>query len=187
MKTEKKVINLMLKENSDLTIRQISNKLGSDYKITHTAVKRLFKKQILTSKTVGKSILCSLNRWSNNLILAECERSLEVSKDILLLKKEIYSKSSTSFFIMLLFGSYAKGQANKHSDIDIIFISNEKDFEINTRKTLRLLPLKVHPLFFTEKEFVNMINSRESNVAKEAINNYVILYGIENLYNLMQK
>lgn len=35
----------------------------------------------------------------------------------------------TVFFVLLLFGSYAKGKQTKSSDINLLFISNEGNFE----------------------------------------------------------
>jgi predicted nucleotidyltransferase len=191
MKTERKIIKIMLRENSGFTIRELSKKIKSDYKITHTAVKRLLQKKILSKKNIGKSVLCSLNKWipCKELLFAEYERAYEVlkNKDIRQLFKEITSKMTTSFFIIILFGSFAKGNINRYSDIDLLFISNEKDFESAIRKILRLVPLNVHPLVLNEKEFLRMLASSELNVVKEVVNNYVILYGIENFYKLMKK
>lgn len=190
MKTENKIIKTMLKENHEFTIRGLSKKINSDYKITHTAVKKLFSKDILSRKKVGKSIVCNLNRWnpSKEVLFAEHERVNEILKNsnIKQLYKEIISKTKTSFFIMLLFGSFAKNNYNQNSDIDLLFISNEKDIENNIKGILRLIPLKTHPLVFNEKEIIKMYLSRESNVVKEAINNYILLYGTETFYNIMQ-
>ncbi len=191
MKTENKIIMAMLKEDSSFTIRELSKKINSDYKITHIAVKRLLQKNILKKKNVGKSLLCTLNRWSaaEELFFAEYERADEIlkNKDLKQIYKEIMPKLRTSFFIMLLFGSFAKGNYHKNSDIDLLFISNEKFFENDIKRVLRLIPLKIHSLVFNENEFLKMLSSKEPNVVKEAVDNYIVPYGIENFYNLMRK
>ena len=188
MKTENKIIKLFIEQKQSKTIREISKKIKSDYKITHTAIQRLLNKNILISKTIGKSTLCKLNKsyYGVEIYKAENERtkSLLKNKNIKQLYKEVKEKIKSGFFIFLIFGSYAKGNQTKSSDIDIIFISNEKNFEEKIYNILSLLPLKTHNLVFTEEEFIQMKDSKKLNVIKETIENNIILYGIENYYKL---
>ncbi len=191
METERKIIKTLLKENSDFTIRALSKKIHSDYRITHAAMTKLIQKGIVKKKEVGKSSLCSLNKWntSSEMIYAENERAQEIFRhsDLRQLHKEIMSKSSTPFFILLLFGSFAKEKNNKHSDIDLMFVTNEANFEEKMQRILRMLPLDIHLLVFTQEQFTQMAFAREATVVTEALNNYVILHGAENLYCLMRK
>ncbi|MEK6792665.1 MAG: nucleotidyltransferase domain-containing protein, partial [Nanoarchaeota archaeon] len=83
-----------------------------------------------------------------------------------------------------IFGSYSKGEQTKSSDIDLLFVSNEKKFEENISNILSLLPIKTHAFVFTEEEFIRMKDSKKSNVVKEMIKSNVILYGVENYYRL---
>ena len=188
METENKIIGLFIEEKSPKTIREISKKIKSDYKITHTATQRLLEKDILTSKRIGKSSLCELNNSYYGVEIYESENkrkdNLLKNKDLKQLFNEIMSKVKSSFFIFLIFGSYAKGKSTKSSDIDILFVSNESGFEEKISGILSLLPIKTHALVFTEEEFIRMKDSKKSNVVKEAIENNVILYAIENYYRL---
>lgn len=188
MKTENKIIKAFLPENKNMTIRQITKKIKADYRITHTAVQRLIKKNILTKEVIGKSSLCRLNEkyYGSEIYQAEEERKNQLlrNKDLKILYKDVIEKIDTSFFIFLLFGSYVNGTKTKHSDIDLMFISNMKNFEDRVHNVLSLLPLKIHALVFTEEQFKSMIDSKEFNVGKEALKNYIILYGIENFYRL---
>lgn len=187
MKTENKIIKAFINENKPMTIREIAKKIKADYRITHFAAQRLIQKRILIAKSVGNSSLCSLNSiYCIEISQAEEERkkALLKIKDINQLYKEVIKSINTSFFIFLIFGSYAKGSKTKHSDIDMMFISNEKNFEKKTHDILSLLPLKTHALVFTEKDFIRMKDSKKTNVVKEAINHNIILHGIENYYRL---
>ena len=188
MKTENKIIRLLIEEKRSKTIREISKEIKSDYRITHTAIQRLLNKRILLSESVGKSILCKLNDsyYGIEIYKAENERREELlkNKNLRQLYKELMEKTKTSFFIFLIFGSYAKGEQRISSDIDMIFVSNEKDFENKILNILSLLPLKTHALVFTEKEFIRMKDSKKSNVIQEVIEKNMILYGIENYYRL---
>ena len=188
MKTENKIIKCFIEDNQPKTIREIAKKIDADYKITHTAVQKLIAKKVILLQTVGKSSLCSLNNqhYSGEIYLAENERKENILKnsDIKAYYKEIMAKTDTSLFICLLFGSYAKGKPRKHSDMDLMFISNEKDFEERISNILRLLPVETHILVFSEEEFIRMKDAKKPNVVQEAIRNNIILYGIESYYRL---
>lgn len=183
MKTEQKIIISFIENSEEKTIRGLSKRIKADYKITHLAVKSLSEKGILHTKTMGKSIICSLNKsyYGLEIYSAEEERRNRILRisDLKQLYKEIFSKIGTSFFILLLFGSYAKGKHTKHSDIDLMCISNEKMIEEKLSNILSLLPLKTHLLVFSEEEFLRMKDTKKPNVVQEAIQNNIILYGIE--------
>ena len=188
METENKIINLFIEENTPKTIREISKKIKSDYKITHTAAQRLLKRRIILSKKIGQSSLCELNNlfYGSEIYVAENKRkdNLLINKNLKQLYQEITSKINTIFFIFIIFGSYSKGEQTKSSDIDLLFVSNEKKFEENISNILSLLPIKTHAFVFTEEEFIRMKDSKKSNVVKEMIKSNVILYRVENYYRL---
>src|SRR3990167_3192316 len=129
MKTARKILQLFIEEGEPKTIRQIAKQIKADYKITYTATQRLAGQNILKTQTVGKSTVCTLNGsyYSKEIYEAQDERRKEALRngDINQLSKELMSHVGTSFFVLLLFGSYAKGRHTKASDIDLLFISNE--------------------------------------------------------------
>ena len=188
MRTERKIIRSFMEEKKPKTIREISKKIKSDYRITHTAAQRLIEKGILLSRAVGKSTLCELDShyYGVEIYEAENERKGELlrTNDLRQLSKELMGKVKSGFFVFLIFGSYAKGKPTKSSDIDIMLVSNEDGFEERASSILSLLPLKTHVLVFTEQEFIRMKDSKQTSVVKEAIENNVILYGIEAYYRL---
>lgn len=186
MKTALKIIRNLIEDKKPKTIREIARQIKADYRITYVAVQRLVEKNILNVQTVGKSSLCELNNKYFGIEINEVEdqRKQDILKNSAInqLYKEIVSKLPTKFFILLLFGSYAKGTHVSTSDIDLLFISNEKDFENKVSAILSLLPLKTHALVFTEEEFVRMKDAKKPNVVQEAIKNNIILYGTESYY-----
>lgn len=188
MKTEVKIIRHFIENKTPQTIRKISQKIKADYRITHTATQRLIEKKILKLQVIGKSSLCRLDEkyYGVDIYKAENERKEDILKigDIKQIYKEIMSKINTSFFVFLLFGSYAKGKHTKTSDIDLLFISNEKNSESKISEVLSLLPLKTHALVFTEEEFIRMKDAKKQNVVHEIIEKNIIFYGIETYYRL---
>ena len=188
MKTELKIIKYFIEYKKPTTIREIAQQIKADYKITHIATQRLIEKNILKVQTVGKSSLCQLEEkyYGIEIYEAENERKENIikNKNINQLYKEIMSKVKISLFILILFGSYVKNEQTKASDIDLLFISNESNFESKIDEIISLIPLKIQVLVFTEEEFIRMKDAKKSNVIKEAIENNIVLYGIEAYYNI---
>ena len=85
-------------------------------------------------------------------------------------------------FIALLFGSYAKGIADKHSDIDILTIGGD---EKKISSEFSLFSYKIHLTPVTYEEFIHMAKSKEFTVVSEAIKNNIILLGTEEYYRIL--
>jgi len=91
------------------------------------------------------------------------------------------------FLIVLVFGSYVMGTNTTGSDIDIcVIVDNNEKLKILLEK-LRLfaLPLEIHD--FTTAQFNSMIEKKQNNLGNEIVNKNIILYGVENYYNLVSK
>jgi predicted nucleotidyltransferase len=189
METENKIIKYLIENKKEMTIKELANAVKSDYKIIHTAVNRLLKKEILSGKNIGKSIVVSFNnKLSNEVLHAEFERreNLLKNKNLKVMLDSIKNNLKTVNFVLLLFGSYAKKTFDLKSDIDLIFIVSDLKKEKEFEQAISVLPLKIHSLVFSEKQFIDMKNSHELNVIKEAIKNNIILHGIEQYYELLK-
>ena len=189
METENKIIKYLIENKREMTIRGLANAVKSDYKIIHTAINRLLKKGVLSGKKVGKSVVVIFNnKLFNEVLHAEFERRENIlkNKNLKIMLDSIKNNLKTVNFVLLLFGSYAKKTFNSKSDIDLIFIIPDLKIEKEVEQVISILPLKIHPLIFSEKQFIDMKNSYELNVVKEAIKNNVVLYGIEQYYELLK-
>ena len=91
-------------------------------------------------------------------------------------------------YSLVLFGSYAKGKADKHSDLDIAIITpieNKEKAESIMNSIKRTTSLNLHPLEFTYKDFIEMLSSKENNVGKEIVKNNIIFKGYEQFYECL--
>ena len=70
----------------------------------------------------------------------------------------------------LVFGSFAKGTANKDSDLDLLIISSEKDIPE------QLCPYKVHKIFIDQK---NIGNLKKEALYEEIMKDHVIISGFD--------
>ena len=186
------IIYLFRNKEREINIRQIAQGLKIDYKNVYSLIILLQKKGILTLQRFGKSWKILLNNTPHPLIYgAEYQRKQEIlkNKDLLVMLDYFHRHMKTSFYVLLLFGSYAKGTNTKNSDIDLLFIvpnELEEKYEQNIQHIASLLPLKLHLNIFKEKDFLAMKNSKELTVGSEAIKNNILLHGIEEYYELLQ-
>ena len=193
MKGKESIIIKFLIEhkNEELNILKISKALKMDYKNVYSIIKRLEKTSLVKIETFGQSSRVKFNAIVHPLVFeAEFERRKEILKDknlaVMLSNFTRGIKSKT--YILLLFGSYAKKTQAKGSDIDLMFICAdglEDAFEKNVNRIALSMPLPLHPLVFSESQFNEMTNAKESNVGQEALKNNVILYGIEQYYEMV--
>ena len=178
-------------KNEELNIRNISEALKMDYKNVYSIIKRLEKILLVKIETFGQSSRVKLNAIAHPLVFeAEFERRKEILKDknLAVMLSNFKRAIKSKLYILLLFGSYAKRTQTKSSDIDLMFICPdglEDAFEKDVNKVARSMPLPLHPLVFSESQFIEMANAKEPNVGQEALKNNVILYGIEQYYGMM--
>lgn len=185
---EKIEILKLLIENREETysIRKIALQRKINYKSAYNALKALEKQGIAELKSAGNTTLCSFNNNFNELVFkAEYSR-----RETLFKKREfpvIYnSLAKLEFpFIILLFGSHAKGTSTKHSDIDLLLISDEEHFK-KVQETINIFPQEIHLTPITYESFIRMATSKEFSVVSEALKKNIILIGIEEYYRLLK-
>jgi len=186
-KNHSKIIRVLVeRQEEELNISNLSKYSGIDYKNVHSIVKDLENKGLIVVKAFGKTKKITLIKKVHPLIFeAEYlrrEELLNKDRNLLILYKRL---SELGFpFVVLLFGSYAKGKATKHSDIDLLIISNEEESKI--QEVLDLFPLRIHSTFINFEDFRKALKTKEFSVISEAIKNNIILIGIEEYYRMIE-
>lgn len=189
---ESTIIKFLIEhKNEELNIFKISKAMKMDYKNAYSIIKRLEKASLVKIETFGQSSRVKLNDLVNPLIFeAEFERRKEILKDnnLAVMLSSFKRGIKSKLYILLLFGSYAKKTRTKSSDIDLMFICHdglEDALEKDVSRIARSMPLPLHPLVFSESQFIEMINAKEPNVGQEALKYNVIMYGIEQYYEMI--
>lgn len=187
---KEKILKLLIENNEKTySIREISKQLNRDYKNTFDALKNL-NSDLYLRKKQGNAYLIEFNpRIYPEVISIEDKRKeefLDKNPKLRTIKKYI-DELDYPFLIVLIFGSYVKNTKKQGSDIDICIISDNQDISGELIDRLQLLSLKIEIQKFTTKEFISMIKTKEDNLGKEIVKNNIILYGIENYYNLISK
>ena len=188
MKAEIKILKLLLSNKEEVfTIKKIAERTAINYKIAYEKIKSLEKEGLIKITKTGNTKVCKFTNEFNDMVFkAEYERRQDLfrkNKDFKVLYKRLFELNFP--FIVLLFGSHAKGKATKHSDIDLLIVCEEKR-EHQIQEILDLFPLKIHPTFTKFEDFMKMLKTKEFSVVLEAVKNNIILVGIEDYYRLIE-
>jgi len=159
-------------------IREVAKLLKMSPRTAQLILDSLENKGILESKTKGKIREYSLKRNSisrNYISLVEQYKTIAFLEKNLLIKEIIEKITPFINGIGIVFGSYAKGTADKDSDLDI-FVAGEYDKEEIKRvsKTYAVeINIKCYPL----KTFVN--NLANDVLLKEVLKNHIVFLNSE--------
>jgi len=178
------ILKILVDTREKYSIRKLAQMRKINYKSAYNAVMKMEKEVSVTVERLGNTNMCSFSgNFSQSVFAVEDERRKELVKDknLLIIHKRL---SELPFpLIVLLFGSRAKRTSNKHSDIDLLAITdNEKEVE----HAVSLVPLNIHLTVVAPKDFILMAKSKEFTVVSEAIKRNVIMIGIEEYYRMLQ-
>ncbi|HLD57360.1 MAG TPA: nucleotidyltransferase domain-containing protein [archaeon] len=183
---EMEIIGLYLSNyKTKIHIREIARRINKNHRTVLLAVKRLEFAGIVNHEVVGKSKQYFLNL--SNVIAKDYIRNAESIKTRRLLEKHfIFKKLLTEFSQslmstpVLLFGSYAKGEETKKSDIDMFIVKGKREKEIVDRASefFSRHNLKLQVQKSTQEEFEMAITERD-NLAVEILKNHIILNNVE--------
>ncbi len=191
--TQKKILKFLLANPEEyLTIRGIAKKLKKSYTLVYNNIAKLEKQEILTKQNVPPSKIVSLNEFAPTEILVDIELErkkefLDNHKWIKVMLDDILDSSKNIFFILLIFGSYARDNQTAKSDLDMLFILKDKndmkdiEADVYTR-------VKKGLNFVDIDDFNEMIKDpNKLNIGNEARKYHIILYGAEQYHQLLKK
>ena len=186
-KKEKEALLILFK---DFTSFYNANSISKILKISHVGaqkiLKRLMKENLVTNKTIGKSIIYKLNfndNYVSNLmtfLLADEANNFKRWKEEF---KELDKKNR----VVMIFGSAIKDYIHAN-DIDLMIVTNNKEIkEINDilKEKEEILPKKIHSIKLTEKDLTYNIKKRDKAVI-EIIKNAIILYGHDKYVEILK-
>ena len=193
--TQLKIIGLLLSTETPLSIREISRRLNQSYPLIYNNIQDLCQKKVVLKQEVPPVQIITLHPLApaELMINAEAlkrEDFLHRHKWLKLFLRDFSAFSPTSFYSLLIYGSYAKGKESKNSDLDLLIIIpnvvNPEEFApVLSRSYTKI---KKHTIIIKENELQEMLAKPfELNVGNETIKNHVILYGAEQYYASLRK
>ncbi len=194
-KTQLRIIELLLSTETPLSIREISRRLSQSYPLVYNNIQELHRNKILLKQEVPPAQIITLNPLADLQVLIAAENLKKENflckhKWVKLFLTDFQTFSSTSYFSVIVFGSYAKGKEHKSSDLDLLLITPDNVFstEVNSALARCYTKAKKHIVIVTEREFSEMLaKPLELNVGNEVIKNHIILYGAEQYYAQLKR
>ncbi len=181
---------------AELTFKQIKKQSRQkSNNIVQIALKQFKELSLVKTKKTG-DVFTYLLDLDNNAALAYLNliNQGEVSKRKF--PNEILNKiqqrifKQTEFFILIIFGSYAKGKATEKSDLDIAVIVESEQTKkeiaplLETVRRREIKPVDYH--IFTRTEILEMLEADAENVGKQIYKNNIIYYGFMEYCNLIK-
>lgn len=192
-----KILRFLVKSQAQLNGREIAKNVGLSHVKAHTALKDLTKHGVVNMRSVGSSLIYWLNE--EHFLVKEIIRPAFEKEEALLkyvagiILKEILPPRPLS---IILFGSFAKGNALANSDIDVVIVYPHQKNKSLLAKELSEAEKRITLLFgnhlasvpFSIHEFQNKLKKKSAFI-NEIIRTGKVIYGksISELINLNGK
>lgn len=168
------------------TIKELEERSGYSYERVYTTLKALESKGIVTEKKIGKTLTYKITTRHDAVQLAFIHFSLVKKAEFSKIYPHV-SKALNDFLgkvnvdTAIIFGSYAKSEAKKSSDIDLLCVSQEKDIEGIALSMRHKYNLRINPVIVGFKDFKN-IKTENPELWQELLEFGVIFRGYEFFY-----
>jgi len=172
-------------------LRQIARETKVDVKAIQLQLKRLERVNILSSVRKGRnkeytvSLGNSITKYY--LILAETFASINYLTRNFLVKKIVTEIGDRLGGPTVLFGSFAKREQTKQSDIDL-FVMDGKKLESPSKNIVReigdMIGREISVKFGSKREFLKGLEEGDPLV-KEVVSNHIVLRGVDDFCDLM--
>lgn len=173
-------------------VREISRLLKTGMPNILRYAKILQKEGVITKERDANLVKYKLK--NNPLTLAylaqvHTHKFLALPKKIQLGVKDFLSELGVKPLMVLIFGSYAKGNYTEHSDLDIILIFQElKDHE-QIEKTAKRISMrtniKISPVYVPYNDFEKNFLNKEHQFSNEIRDRVILIEGINLYYALL--
>lgn len=182
----------MLKEYS---IKEIKEACGEKSNNALTLALKKFKEEnIVKERKIGRSLLYTIN-INNELVFNYIQliNTKKLSKFALRAIERIKEdvEKHTSFFSIVIFGSYAIGKQTKDSDLDVaVFIEEEnkrKMIETAIKSSELKTPLEIHSNVISKEEFLEMLKIDNENLGKQIARKHLSIYNSHIFYSLLKR
>jgi len=161
--------------NKDSHLRALSKELDIPITTLFRKMNPLVDANVLVAKSEGRNKVFSLRdsvEAKSMVFISEHYKFLKLIHEYPVLKlifRDVLKESTSD--VIILFGSYAKFNANEHSDIDIFILSMDK----SEKKKIEMVNTKI-------KVNISSELNEENLLVQEIVKDHVIIKGVEKYY-----
>jgi len=171
--------------NEGIHVREISRQLKIGMPSVKYALDKLISKKLVLYKREARNLKFYLN-FKNNLLISylyqiEYDRIYKLPKlvqDSLFDLIKILEKKPV---LVIVFGSYANGSYSNESDLDLLFVFNETDEEVEKKSEIigNRYNLNIQPIYLNFNEFNKNFFNEKDKFMGQIKKNKIIMIGIE--------
>ena len=194
MENKLKIIKILDENRDGKHIREISRLLGTGMPNVKRYLDILEKEKII--KKQKKANLINITLIYTNLSFPYLKKInsykfTELPKNVQFAAQDFLSSLEQKPLITIIFGSYAKGNYTKNSDLDIFLvfqnINNEKQIEGEAKKISMRSNIRINPIYIDYLTFKKNLLDKNHSFSNEIKNKIVILNGVEYYYELIEE
>ncbi len=170
--------------NEGVHIRELSRKLNLGLPAVKNQVNKLLKENLIIKKYEGRNLKLYLNRKNRFLTPYLCQieymRLKRLPKSIGDAVFDLLNSLENKPVIAAIFGSYAKGNFTKASDLDIMLVFNETNEEAEKKSKIigNRYDIRIEPVYMSWKSFRKKFFDEKDVFMKELKGNRIIVAGV---------
>ena len=187
--TTLKILGLYVSDyGKSLHLREIARETAVDVKAVQLQLKRLERVNVVSSVMRGRNKEYRLNLGNlmsrYYMVLAETFASVNYLGANFLVKKVIGEIEDHVEGIVILFGSFARGEATKRSDIDLFVISDEKIDRNGIMDVGNRVGREISVKSADKAQFLKGLVEGDPLI-REVVSSHVVLKGIDEFCDIM--
>ncbi len=187
--TTLKVLGLYTRNyRRSLHLRAIARETDVDVKTIQIQLRRLESINVVSSSVKGKNKEYSLNLGNQitkyYMILGETFASLVFVAKHFVIKKIQGEIADKIIGTVILFGSFAKGQTRKDSDVDLLVLSGKRIDRNMIGEAGSLVDRKISVKLMRREQFAEGLG-RNNPLVREVVQNHVVLSGVDDLCDIL--
>lgn len=187
--TTLKILGLYSNDYSkSLHLREIARETRVDVKAIQLQLKRLEKLNVLSSTLKGRNKEYGLN-FNNSItkyfmIMGETFASINYLRKNFLIKKVADEIGKQIEGTIVLFGSFAKGQTTRESDIDLFVIDGKKPDSSAFRETGNIVGRTISVKSASRRLFMQGLRENDPLIS-EVVSGHIILKGVDDFCEIL--
>ena len=186
LENELKILSSFFPEGKEITLKIIQERSKLSYEPVHRIIKRLVDKKLLIEKKFGKTLVYSLDFSKERIriafILYANEKKEKFEEKYGNIYRALSKIDEGDIDFLAVFGSYAKGNPTKKSDVDVLCVSSNKTKTEREIKSLRYeTNLEFAPVVISKTEFAK-INDENKQFWDDLVEYGIIFKGYELFY-----
>ncbi len=166
---------LVRSEGELVHLRELARRIGMDVKGVQRECRNLESVGLLTCKKYGNQVVYSLD--ANAPVYNEIKMLIVKTEGIADIIRKALLDSGLKFDLAYIFGSYATGDFQTHSDIDLLIVSESPSLEFShvLSITESILQREVNAIIYTPAEYDTEIRDENSFIHGIASSDRIVL------------